>query len=322
MKLPKRFHLRISVIFWLLIAVFAGLQAVLSFYMFWSSYYEWEQRLNWSLAEDLAHELRPLLDEDVDSDLLRKELHRISIANPKISVYVLDLDGVVKVSTEARNFDHDYEDFVDTEPIEEFLAVKKNRSLPLWGVRPTSPFDTGTRKRLFSAAKIKFESEPGYLYVILHNKKANSSLVGVQDAFLYVGIVISSLILTIIIGAIGTTLFFMATGRFRKIATLVHKITEGDFGERIPEKGEDEIAQLSCEINQMADAIEESIEKLNEKDTLRRELVANVSHDLRSPLSSMLAYLETMAEKEKTLSEGERRQYLHVAIGNVRSTLR
>jgi predicted ATPase/signal transduction histidine kinase len=47
---------------------------------------------------------------------------------------------------------------------------------------------------------------------------------------------------------------------------------------------------------------------------LRRELIANVSHDLRSPLASLRGYLETVLLKERTLSDADRRAYLEIAL--------
>jgi signal transduction histidine kinase len=47
---------------------------------------------------------------------------------------------------------------------------------------------------------------------------------------------------------------------------------------------------------------------------LRRELIANVSHDLRSPLASLRGYLETLLLKEHALTEADRRSYLEIAL--------
>jgi predicted ATPase/signal transduction histidine kinase len=51
---------------------------------------------------------------------------------------------------------------------------------------------------------------------------------------------------------------------------------------------------------------------------LRRELIANVSHDLRSPLASLRGYLETVLLKEQALSEADRRGYLEIALRDAR----
>jgi signal transduction histidine kinase len=62
----------------------------------------------------------------------------------------------------------------------------------------------------------------------------------------------------------------------------------------------------------MANKIREQFQGLEETDRLRRELVSNVSHDLRTPLASMHGYVETLLLKNSTLSEEERLRYLEI----------
>jgi signal transduction histidine kinase len=56
--------------------------------------------------------------------------------------------------------------------------------------------------------------------------------------------------------------------------------------------------------------------ELRQTDNLRRELIANVSHDLRSPLASIQGYLETILMKDETLKPDERRHYLKTIFDN------
>ncbi|NIV97904.1 two-component sensor histidine kinase, partial [Candidatus Saccharibacteria bacterium] len=56
------------------------------------------------------------------------------------------------------------------------------------------------------------------------------------------------------------------------------------------------------------------MENLKQADTLRRELVANVSHDLRTPLATLQGYIETLLLKNKRLSEKDRKHHLEIAI--------
>jgi signal transduction histidine kinase len=65
---------------------------------------------------------------------------------------------------------------------------------------------------------------------------------------------------------------------------------------------------------QMAQRLGEQWQQLRQQDLQRRELVANISHDLRTPLSSLHGYLETLALKDATLSPDERRRYLGIAL--------
>jgi signal transduction histidine kinase len=62
----------------------------------------------------------------------------------------------------------------------------------------------------------------------------------------------------------------------------------------------------------MADKIHEQFEGLQETDRLRRELISNVSHDLRTPLASMHGYVETLLLKDHSLGESERMRYLEI----------
>jgi len=62
----------------------------------------------------------------------------------------------------------------------------------------------------------------------------------------------------------------------------------------------------------MAEVIVDNFDKISATDKFRQELIANVSHDLRTPLSVMQGYAETLMMKKQTLSETEQNQYLTV----------
>lgn len=78
-------------------------------------------------------------------------------------------------------------------------------------------------------------------------------------------------------------------------------------------KRADEIDTLETAFVQMAALIRQQVRQLKETDQLRRELVANVSHDLRTPVTSLQGYLETLMLKEGALSSQERQRYLEIA---------
>jgi signal transduction histidine kinase len=76
----------------------------------------------------------------------------------------------------------------------------------------------------------------------------------------------------------------------------------------------DEISALAARFQTMSEAIERQIRDLKATDELRRELIANVSHDLRTPLASLRGYIETVLVKIHTLAEGDLRAHLGVAL--------
>ena len=86
-----------------------------------------------------------------------------------------------------------------------------------------------------------------------------------------------------------------------------------DRDERIqPDPARDEIGQLGRAFSSMARKIEEQFESLKETDRVRRELISNVSHDLRTPLSSMHGYVDTLLIKNESLDPEERKRYLEI----------
>jgi signal transduction histidine kinase len=84
----------------------------------------------------------------------------------------------------------------------------------------------------------------------------------------------------------------------------------------VPKKADpaDEIDLLTTSFKQMATRIQAQMDQLKNSDKERREMVANVSHDLRTPLATLRGYIETLLLKEEDLSREKRRYYLEIAI--------
>lgn len=95
-------------------------------------------------------------------------------------------------------------------------------------------------------------------------------------------------------------LFFYITKRKMKqieaMAQGVNEIAKGNLAYRIEEKGQDEMALLTKNINQMAEELMVNIEKEREIEKQKNELITNVSHDLRTPLTSIMGYLRLLRD--------------------------
>ncbi len=99
----------------------------------------------------------------------------------------------------------------------------------------------------------------------------------------------------------------------RAMTRLVGAIGQGDYARRLDATRQDELGHLAGSINEMAAQVRESIDQLQATDRIRRELVANVGHDLRTPLASFLGRVE---EADRMLREGrvqEAEEYLENA---------
>jgi signal transduction histidine kinase len=86
------------------------------------------------------------------------------------------------------------------------------------------------------------------------------------------------------------------TERLHQVETAAHSISEGELETRLPVTGRDEIAQLAGTFNQMADKLEEADRQRKQVEQLRRDLIAWVSHDLQTPLASIRAVIEALAD--------------------------
>ena len=112
----------------------------------------------------------------------------------------------------------------------------------------------------------------------------------------------------------------MLTGRLRRLADVMDAFKRDERLKHIPlpsRRGPystDEIDRLGSTFKQMAERIQGQMEKLRKSDAQRRDLVANVSHDLRTPLAALQGYIETLLLKEDSLTGEERRAYLEIAI--------
>jgi hypothetical protein len=111
--------------------------------------------------------------------------------------------------------------------------------------------------------------------------------------------------------------FRFLTRRLRTLAETIDAFRASDFSTpvRITDRdvSGDEIDRLAHAFAEMSERIVGQLDELARADARRRELLANVSHDLRTPLASMQGYLETLLLKEGSLGPEESRSYLLVA---------
>lgn len=125
--------------------------------------------------------------------------------------------------------------------------------------------------------------------------------------------------------AAGLLLFHLLTRRLQRLTQAMREFRESSFETVDPIRagalgyshgGGDEVDQLATTFGEMAEKIVAQFDALKYEDSKRREMVAQVSHDLRTPLASLHGYLETLQIKEGQMSEAERKEYLAVALAN------
>jgi signal transduction histidine kinase len=275
------------------------------------------QEVNQSFNRDLARTLvadRKLVQEGrINQAALKETFDYYMAINPSIEIYLLDLNGtILSYSAEPGKVKRNS---VSLEPIEAFL--ENSAVYPLLGDDPRSH----ERHKAFSVTPVPTEESPqGYLYVILRGEQFDSVDQAIQESYflrLSGWAVVGSLVFGLLMGLV---LFHVLTRRLRHLTQAMNHFQKSDFSTEVSffnnpnTKPSDEIDRLEGTFGRMARRIITQLQELNKKDALRRELVAQVSHDIRTPLASLHGFLETLQVKEQTLSASKRAEYVAIAL--------
>ncbi|WP_291579161.1 HAMP domain-containing sensor histidine kinase [Clostridium sp. UBA6640] len=111
--------------------------------------------------------------------------------------------------------------------------------------------------------------------------------------------------------------FFLLTkpysAYFNEISKGIHYLAQGDFKHRVQILSNDELSDIARGINLASEKLEEAIERGDFSESSKEQLVVNLAHDLRTPLTSVLGYLDLIL-KDDSLTENQTRHYLTIAF--------
>lgn len=311
MKLFKRYLVARLVLAFLALFVLIGF----AFLMLanWSNnryYEEVTQNLNQSLAMYIAQR-EPLISQGVVNAQAMKTLAElVMVVNPIVEVYLLDSQGFILTHALA---DHELVlKRVALEPIQHYL--NKSQHTPIVGNDPRSAF----HQKVFSVFPVMDgDQQAGYLYVVLGGQAFQSLAESIRGSYI-VQLSVAALLAIIIFAVIGAAVIFMALTRpLRQLALSMNEFQQQELKNAMgAQPDEDEIVYLQRSFESMRERIRDQLQKLQETDQMRRELISNVSHDLRTPLASMQGYLEMLLLP--SIANQERTQYISIAFKHCR----
>lgn len=271
------------------------------------------QTLQRPIAANIVTEQWLMRGDAINKPALKAIFKRLMGINPSIEVYLLDGAGrILSYSAPPNSVKRDR---VALGPIQAFMANTDNR--PIRGDDPRSP----TGRKIFSAAPIYDSGKmAGFLYIVLGGQEFDSVVDLFQRSYVFrlsAGMTVAALVLAIALGAVA---FNWLTRRLRRLAAHMEAFRRAGFtqphslsGWRRDDKG-DEIDQLGLAFEQMSARIADQIRQLSKADSARRDMVAAISHDLRTPLASLRGHLETLHLKDGALSDAEKRNHLSLAL--------
>jgi signal transduction histidine kinase len=285
------------------------------------SKYQAEQKLHLNLAEHLANDNPLLADGVYDKAALENLFHSLMILGPAFEFYFLNSQG--KILTYSADANKIKRQSVSLSPLTALITHPNN--LPVFGDDPRGE----TSQKIFSVSPVyQNKTLQGYLYVIIGGEIYDSMFSQVQgdkDLQQYGAFVLASLLLLLLILL---AFFHYFTKPVRELAQQMHTLKALNFdASKIKLKQwqtnntdsiyNNEVHFLGDTFNDMVKQINQQFSLLTENDRIRRELLAHLSHDLRTPLATVQGYIETLTLKQHSLTADEQQTYLATAQRNV-----
>ncbi|HEC28507.1 MAG TPA: HAMP domain-containing sensor histidine kinase [Gammaproteobacteria bacterium] len=316
MTLYSKFALTIFILF-------SGLGALLITMHFYSTYMyqqESQQKLHRNLAAHIVKSYAIIKNGILNKDKLDHLFHNLMEVNPAIEIYALDATGkILAFNAPAEKV---VRDRIDLKPVLSFIDRKK--TLPVEGEDPRSKQNS----KIFSAAPLIDKGKlVGYLYVILEGERYKNVFSHLMDSYVFKMSFRVIVVAVVVAMFVAMLVFSVMTRRLKTLANNMQEFRQADFSVlpensmAIPEHG-DELDRLAQSFNEMTERMMQQLSKLKQSDIHRREIVANVSHDLRTPLTTLQGYLETLLRKSSELDDTEKERYLNTALKHSQSLSR
>ncbi len=277
---------------------------------------EANQKLNQDLARHLVASEFSRHGAVIDGGALKASFDMLMSINPNIELYFLDTEATVLAYSAPPG--KKVASRISMEPVRKHLSG--GGGMPVRGDDPRNP----GQKKVFSVAPVPLEGPAeGYLYIILSGEEHDSAFKLLRTSYiarLSIWVWVSALVFLLVTGLL---LFNHLTRRHRRLAAAMESFRRSDFRLPAPLEGRggtgggDEVDRLADIFRDMSGRIMAQISELEQADRQRRELVSNISHDLRMPLAALQGHIETILMKSD-LPRKEKEERLHLALRHAR----
>ena len=285
------------------------------------------QIMHKDLANYVVSHYNLMKEKEVDVEAVEHLFHDLMIFGPNFEFYLLSTEG--KILGYSADPSKIVRKSVDTDIIQSYLA-DDNPTTKLWyGDDPRGE----ARQKVFSTAAIEQDGKTlGYLYVILGGE-IYDDIAGLlfENKVVHWGMIVSLVGLSV--GLMVTILLALWVFRpLRKLMGQVERLQGTGFEKKHLENSGYIIEEFSGwqensvnEVEMLGSTVRAMLEKLGDQyrervtiDELRKELLSHVSHDLRTPLSAVIGYIETWELNHDKVSPEEGQRYIATAKRNAK----
>jgi signal transduction histidine kinase len=248
------------------------------------------QRLNKDVAAHIAKFTSPYSTQGLDRRIADSVFHDAMVLSPTIEVYFLDTTGNVMYYQAPDSAIQ-----IRKIPLEKIKTHIQSQGMDyIKGPDPKNP----ETEQVFSAAEVKNDSGMlGYIYVILGSneyRKVSQSLFDNHVLLLSIKVFAIIIVLSLLL-----SLLYIRRIRnnFRKIKVVLDQYKNGNYTTRLKTGNYNEFSSIAEGFNNMAESLVYTIERLESSAKERKDFLANISHDLRTPLSIARGYIETLKDE-------------------------
>lgn len=274
-------------------------------YFFITRYHEaGTQLLNKSVAEHVAKFASPFTAAGVDAKKADSVFYNAMVLNPGAEVYFLDTTG--RIIAYHQDEVKLLKDVIPTAPLKKYIESKGTKY-----IKGTDPRDPSNPKIFSAAAVLQQNKDGGYIYVILNSKRSESIVDTLFENHVF-NLAAISFLAVIFLSLAFSLLYIKKLGRnYTQMIAVLQKFEQGDYSARFNFNRHNELAPITQTFNQMADLLSSSIDKLTMSESERKNFIAGVSHDLRTPLAIARGYTETLLLKKEdnSMREADRSYY-------------
>ncbi|MEO1088546.1 MAG: histidine kinase dimerization/phospho-acceptor domain-containing protein, partial [Acidobacteriota bacterium] len=250
-------------------------------------------------------------DGELDGPRAAEAVLWLEAASTDVDFYILDLRGriVAPTSPDAGLSS------VSMAPLRRFMDARRLGAATeaVYGDDPGAP----GRSALFSAAILPTRGEPvGYLYGVFGDPLAHPATAELRSA-LVTRLGLWALAGAGLLGLVFTGLFHITARQpvHQLATTLDQRLGERGF-ERPPAAagGGDPVTTVQAHLTTLLEHLDSQDKDIEGLARVRKEVLANFTHDLRTPIATVRGYLETLALSDGALSPAQRQEYLEIAL--------